>query len=828
MKYEPREVRGNPSSKSVTVCYERYLSSPLFIDAEYMRFYTERHKEVSFWEEQERRAECHAYALERLTPVIQPDERIVGSKTRYTRGAIPYANYASEYILREFRKERHEAQDLVTDLGTGGGIARTVAYAEDHRYDVFCHKFLITPEDKRLLKEVAEYWKDRCMQAEGDRIWKAEYPHADWIQKGWETGLYTAPHDPAPEGRMILDFETALSAGINELIERCQNKIKETLAHPGRIGETKKAHFWRAAVRVLEATKRWVYRYGERAMQLASDESDLQRKRQLQTIAENCFSFGNVPATFYEAIQHFWFLYLAGHIEGAHLGYSVGRFDQYMNAFFREDRQKGILSDSETLELLEMLRIKHTEIEYVASFSWEGLGSGNLFQNMMLGGYTEKGLPADNELSTFLVQAAINVPTIQPTLSVWWTPALSPEFLMKCVACVKTGVGFPAWFNTDVYIKHELQRNPELGIGFIRKQAAMGGCTEPVLQGCSYGVVQPGFINHLKLLEYALFGGKDPKTGIEIDRTEEPTDAESLINAYKTYLGKAIQYWQEYWNLVMEAHSRTVPLIYCSALMQACIDRGKNMDHGGSLNNQTPTTLSSGLVNVVNSIAAIRTAENQGVALPQIKKWLMENWKGFEAERKMVLAAPKWGNDEEEADLLMQDLWDTYCEDVEKTENYLGKPYDPSMLAISTMTPFGKVCIASAEGRFDGEPLADGVTSPYPGTDRKGPMAVLRSVQKIDHTRIRGGLHNMKFHPSTLSGAGGSLKLLQMIRTYFETQTAFQIQFNVVDSRMLRDAQEHPENYRDLIVRVAGFSAYFVELQKSVQDQVIARTEQTL
>jgi formate C-acetyltransferase/4-hydroxyphenylacetate decarboxylase large subunit len=262
--------------------------------------------------------------------------------------------------------------------------------------------------------------------------------------------------------------------------------------------------------------------------------------------------------------------------------------------------------------------------------------------------------------------------------------------------------------------------------------------------------------------------------------------------------------------------------------MKDCIERGKNMDRGGLLNNQTPTTLSSGLVNVVNSIAAIRYAEKEGISLDQVKNWLVENWKGFELERKNMSAAPKWGNDEEEADTLMQELWDTYCEYVEKTENYLGKPYDPSMLAISTMTPFGKVCMASADGRYAGEPVADGVTSPFPGTDRKGPMAVLRSVQKIDHTRIRGGLHNMKFHPSTLSGPAGSLKLLQMIHTYFETQTAFQIQFNVVDSRMLRDAQEHPENYRDLIVRVAGFSAFFVELQKSVQDQVIERTEHIL
>jgi pyruvate-formate lyase len=176
----------------------------------------------------------------------------------------------------------------------------------------------------------------------------------------------------------------------------------------------------------------------------------------------------------------------------------------------------------------------------------------------------------------------------------------------------------------------------------------------------------------------------------------------------------------------------------------------------------------------------------------------------------------------------MRGLWNFYCDTVEAGPNYLGARYDPSMLAISTMTPFGKACGATPDGRVAGEPVADGVTSPHPGTDRRGPTAVLRSAQKVDHSRIRGGLLNLKFHPSALRGTDGSLKLLQLVRTLFETLTAFQVQFNVVDSRMLRDAQAHPEAYRDLIVRVAGFSAFFVELQKSVQDQVIERTEHAL
>ncbi|MCE1248245.1 MAG: hypothetical protein LWY06_16515 [Firmicutes bacterium] len=827
--FAPREIKKEPTTDRIKALYNDYLTAPLFIDCEYLKLYTEKHREVAFREEQERRAECHAYALENITPVIRKNELIAGSKTRYVRGAIPYANYAAGYILRELNREVQEAQDAVTDLGSGGGIAKVHSIAQSGEFEIFCHKFLMTHEDKESLRSCATYWQDKSMQAEGDRLWKTHYPNAGWIEKGWESVLYTAPHDPAPEGRFVIDFDIILGEGLENLIQRILGRVSDLMAKPGAITEISKIHFYRAAVRSLRATIKWAHNYGRLAFEMAEDETDEKVKKNLEIISHNCLTFGRKPESFREAVQHFWFAYLAGHIEGAHLGYSVGRFDRYMYPFYKKSIDDGSIKREEALELLEALRIKHTELEYVASFSWEGLGSGNLFQNLMLGGYTGDGMPADNELSILTVEAAIHTPTTQPTLSIWWNPGLSEEFLLKAVECVKTGVGFPAWFNTDIYIKHELGKNPQLGIEFIRKHAAMGGCTEPVLEGCSYGVVQPGFINHMKVFEIALYGGKDPRTGIVFEERTPPSSAEELKAEYLYFLEKTIRYWQEYWNIVMEAHSRTVPLIFCSAVMKDCVERGLNMDRGGLLNNDSPTTLSSGLVNVANAIAAVSEITGDGgVSFDDMKKALAANWSGFERMHKDFRNAPKWGNDNEFVDSIMKDLWSRYCRFVEQGDNYLGRKYDPSMLAISTYTPFGKVCLATPDGRMSGEPLADGVTSPHPGTDKLGPTAVLRSVKKIDHTRIRGGLHNMKFHPTALTGIEGSLKLLKLIGTYFETQTAFQIQFNVVDSNMLRDAQAHPENYRDLIVRVAGFSAFFVELQKSVQDQVIERTEQGL
>jgi glycyl-radical enzyme activating protein len=303
---------------------------------------------------------------------------------------------------------------------------------------------------------------------------------------------------------------------------------------------------------------------------------------------------------------------------------------------------------------------------------------------------------------------------------------------------------------------------------------------------------------------------------------------EELKTAYYFHLEKAISNWQRYWNLVMSAHKQVVNNYFAAALTKNCIEKGKSLDDGGAIINNTPTTLSSGMVNVANCFAGVETLLNNKLCtMKELREAIAHDWKGYEHLHKAALSAPKWGNNDDSVDKHCVELFNEYCKLVEQQANYLGEPYDPSMLAISTFVPFGKASGASPDGRHKGEPLADGVTSPMPNTDKSGVFSVLKSSQKIDHTKIRGGLLNLKFHPVTLRGQSGSEKLISLIKTYFQ-KNAFQVQFNVVDSNVLKDAQKHPEKYRDLIVRVAGFSAVFVELSEAVQNEVIARTEQFL
>lgn len=716
-------------------------------------------------------------------------------------------------------------QDKVTTIGTGGGIQRSNKLSAEGTHKKFGGRYVISNEDYNKMAETAEYFQDKCMQALGDNIWKTTFPQKDYIEKGWKSVLYTAPHDCAPDGRNILDYETALKKGLKGIINDVDTLIKANeITH---IISSDKLLFWRSCKRVLEGTVKWVKNYATLAESMAQKETNEQRKKELFAIANICQRVPeNPPQNFREAIQAWWMLYVAGHIEGSYLGYSPGRFDRYMYPYLKNDNS---ITADEVLELLELLRVKITEIEMVGSFAWEGLSSGNLFHNMILGGETRDGRAAENPLSYLVLQSAYNCRTVAPTLSIWYTNQTTQDFLLKAAEVVKTGVGFPAFFNFNVYLQHELNKNAsKVSIEDIREYAAVGGCTEPVMEGMAYGIVQAGFINHTKVLELAMNGGVDPVTGIKYDSTELPKTLQELKDAYFFHLQKAISNWQRYWNHVMNAHKQVVNNYFAASLTKDCIKRGLSLDDGGAIINNTPTTLSSGMVNVANSFAGVEELLNKNMCdMATLRDALNKNWVGYENLHNAALKAPKWGNNDDTVDKHCVEIYDKYCKIVESQNNYLGEPYDPSMLAISTFVPFGKVTGATPDGRHKGEPLADGVTSPMPNTDKNGVFAVLKSSQKIDHTKIRGGLLNLKFHPITLKGVAGSEKLLNLIRTYFQ-KNAFQIQFNVVDSKILKDAQKHPENYRDLIVRVAGFSAIFVELSEAVQNEVIARTEQFL
>jgi formate C-acetyltransferase/4-hydroxyphenylacetate decarboxylase large subunit len=813
-----------PSTPRSRFIKQRYFDSALMLDIEYIRHYTASHRKTDGLPAILRRATNHASAIRNITPVIHESDRIVGNKTRFIRGAIPYANYASSPFLREMRKQQQDAQQNHAEQGHGGGIAKSRDEAAAKGMVVVSGKFLIGANELSEFHSICEYWEGKSFMDQSDALWKERFSGASFIEDGWKIGLYTAPHEPCPEGRLILDYETVLSRGLGAILAETRGRISGFI--PTGPEDAAKLLFLKGVEEVLAAALDYCDNHAAEAERLASAEQNPDRKTELLDIAAVCRNVPrNPPRNFREAIQAFWFTYLLGHIEGSHLGYSPGRLDMVLFPHLRNDPTT---SFAQAVELFEELFVKMTQIEYIASLSWQGLGHGNLYQNLILGGVDGSETPADNAVSMAILQAQINMQMTQPTLSVWHDNRLSEQFLFKAAECVKTGVGYPAFFNQRVYVEHE-HKTSGIPKETIRKYAAIGGCTEPTLMGMAHGIVQAGFVNLGKLLDLALNDGVCPVTGLRMFPSRTIASFNDIDSYFKEMMQTTITNWQQYWNLVMVAHRETVPLVYCSALVRNCLETGRSMDDGGAALNQTPTTLASGMVNVANSFAVLQSLcfTRKVCSFEELKVALSHNWEGYEELRKKALNVPHWGNDNDEVDAIFLNLFDSYCAAVRRQKSYLGHPYDPSMLAISTPVPFGRVCAAFPDGRKAGEPLADGVTSPFPGSDKFGPTAVLRSSGKVDHSQIRGGLLNLKFHPSALKGENGSRNLLALIKTYFEYPT-FHLQFNVVDSTMLREAQRHPENYRDLVVRVAGFSAYWVEMSKALQDQVIERTEHAL
>jgi formate C-acetyltransferase/4-hydroxyphenylacetate decarboxylase large subunit len=500
-----------------------------------------------------------------------------------------------------------------------------------------------------------------------------------------------------------------------------------------------------------------------------------------------------------------------------------------MYPFYQRDREEGRITEGEALELLECLRVKHTEIQRALPAVWEAFVSGSLFCNMVLGGCTAEGEDASNELSLLILESAITMQTNQPTLSIRYNDKLNEAFLLKAIELDKTGIGMPAWFSDKVAIEHFLHHK-KASIDDARDWS-IGGCSDMVISGKSFGEIPCplGFTNMGKFLELALYDGVDPRDGASIGiktGNVENMNYEEIVKAFKKQLASGLRLLSSFTNFAMGFHPHTIPLVYHSVLVEDCLDRGKSLDEMGARYNQGFSHFITGLINVANSLAAIKHSvfDNHFFSIKELQEALSGNFEGKEEIHKKLLEAPKFGNNDDYVDQIAADLYRFVAEESLKIPSPLGEPIFPSAYSVTSHPPFGKACGALPDGRKAGITLCDGAVSAFPGTDVHGPTALIRSATKIDALPYKSVQLNVKMHPTALKGIKGSRALLSLVKAFFDLGGYF-IQFNVVDSKMLRDAQKHPERYRDLLVRVAGFTAYWVELSKPVQDEIIQRTD---
>ncbi len=627
-------------------------------------------------------------------------------------------------------------------------------------------------------------------------------------------------------GEITADYQDIIfKKGFGGLKQEALAKLQSL--EPVSAEALEKIDFYNAAVLVCDGIIILAQRYAEKATELAQTETDALRKQELLEIAQICRKVPeHPPENFYEAVQTVWFTQLGSVLSENSLALNIGRFDQYMYPYYAGDIKAGAITPEAAQELIEALWIKLSEWVWAISSNTAKFFAGyNSFQNLTVGGRTRDGRDATNELSYMCLKATENVKTHQPGLSVRIHPDSPEEFLLAVCKLIRVGTGFPAVHNDRVGSEMLL---------------AEGLSPEDARDWNNCGCVVPHFrkvgkwtsavnINLAAAMEYALNRGKSRLTGKEMGLPEVPVSEFKSYEEVKAAFYKQLAYLIKHSVIgsvtAQQIHAEMVPRPYISMLVDGCMEKGKDLSKGGAKYNLGPVLTGIGVADSANSLAAIKKLvfEDGKYTLEQINQALDADWEGYEDLRQAVLACPKYGNDDDYVDSIAAEISDFYYREVRAYKDYFGSPFNSAFMGISNYIPAGSVIGATPDGRRAKTPLTEGV-SPHAGTDLTSPTAAMRSVAKINHDVHSGGtLMNIKLAPELLESERNLKNLAAIIRAYFALG-AFHVQFNVISAETLKKAQEQPEEYKDLLVRVAGYSTQFVNLSREAQNAIIERT----
>lgn len=772
----------------------RFLETTPAICAERAKLITASYRETEGQPMVIRRAKALGKILAEMTVCIDEDELIVGNLCSKPRGSAVFPEFSCKWLEAELDRLEKRTADV----------------------------FLISEETKKSLREeVFPYWEGKTNNEYAAALMKPEALEAH------NALVYTVGnYFYNGVGHISADYGKVLRLGLNGVIAEAEAaKAKFDFVDAQQM---KSLHFLESTILSNKSVIAFAERFAAEAERQARQEKRAERKAELLEIARICRKVPAEPAeTFQEAIQSFWFIHLVIQIESNGHSISPMRFDQYCYPFYQAS--KASLSAEKAQELLDLLWIKFNCLNKVRDEgSTMAFAGYPMFMNIIAGGQTREGKDATNELSLMMLQATANTRLYAPSMSVRIHEGTPEVFYQKAAEVSRSGLGNPAFFSDRTIIPALLDRG--LSIEDARDYGIIG-CVEPQVGGKTEGWHDAAFFNMGKIIELTLNNGYDwntqkqlgPQTG---DVSEFKTFAD-VMTAYRKQTEYFVGLMCHADNMVDLAHSEKVPLPFLSSLVQDCIGRGKSLQEGGAIYNFSGPQ-GVGVANAGDSLTAIKKLcfDDEAISLVELKKVLDKNFEGHEDVRQMLLnRAPKYGNDDDYADEIAVESANIYCREVNKYRNPRGGVFQPGLYPASANVPLGSIVAATPDGRVKGFPLADGV-SPSGGLDAAGPTATVTSVAKLDHvTASNGTLLNQKFHPSAIGGEGGLSNLIAVTETYFKSGGSH-IQYNVVDRSKLLDAQLHPEDYQDLVVRVAGFSAFFTALDKSIQDDIIARTEQ--
>jgi len=743
-----------------------------------------------------KRAKAFRMLLETYPISIDPDELIVGKAAEEPRAALLFPEYSVKWILEELDMFDKREVD----------------------------RFRIDEKDKERLREILPYWMGKTLEDKvsiilPERVKDISTESASIIafRSRSKSGLaHAAPN-----------YEKVLKLGINGIRDEIEAKIKRLdLTNPD---DLEKKIFYDACLIVCDAIIEFSKRYAEKAKELAQKEENRERRAELEKIAQICNQVPANPArTFHEALQSVWFIYLCFRLFENGNSWSFGRFDQYMYPYYKKDLDNNEISVEDAKELLQCFFIKCSEVGgKLYDLKNAQLYAGNPYgETITLGGIKEDGEDAVNELSYLCLDAIAELKLPHPEIAVRIHNKTPDEFLLKVCEVIKLGCGFPKLFNDEVIIQSLLSQGVPLEDA---RNYCIIGCVEPEVPHKTNGWHNAGLINLAKCLELALNDGVCRLTKKQLGpRTGDPrlfSSFEDVLRAFKLQLEYFIRQLVIAVNICDKAHMSFDPQPLASILIDDCLDKGLDWVRGGAHYNWTGIQ-GIGFANVVDSLAAIKKLvfEDKKITMHELIEALDNNFEGRDHLRSMLLDAPKYGNDDDYVDMIGNVIVRMLYNIVKRFKNPRGGCYRIGLYGLTSNIPFGKVVGALPDGRKACEPLADNI-SPMRGRDRQGPTAVFKSVAKLDLARVQNGaLLNVKLSPWILRTQDDVTKLASLIRAYFDLG-GFHVQFNVISKEVLIDAQKHPEKYPNLLVRVSGYCAYFVELSKEVQDDIIARTE---
>ena len=745
--------------------------------------------------------------LENMSIYIEDKTLIVGNQATKNKNAPIFPEYTMEFVLNEL--------DLF----------------EKRDGDVF----YITEETKQQLRDIAPFWENNNLRARGEALLPEE------VSVFMETGVFGMEGKlNAGDAHLAVNYEKILAFGLKGYEERVKDlKAKLDLTDPDSID---KNIFYKAVLIVIEAVHQFAQRYSKLAQELADKEKDSKRKAELLEISRICAKVPYESATsFYEAVQSVWFIQLILQIESNGHSLSYGRFDQYMYPYYIKDIQEKVITKDEALELLTCLWIKTLTINKVRSQAHTLSSAGSpMYQNVTIGGQTPDKKDAVNELSFVVLQSVAQTRLTQPNLTVRYHKNINKAFFDDCIEVMKLGFGMPALNNDEIII-------PSFINWGVKEEDAYNysaiGCVETAVPGkWGYRCTGMSYINFPRVLLCAMNDGVDLTTGKRFTKGygyfKDMKSYEELLSAWDKTVREMTRYSVIVENAIDKASERDVPDILCSALIDDCIGRGKTIKEGGAVYDFI-SGLQVGIANMADSLAAIKKLVFEEKKITPIQLWnaILDDFQSDENKKiqaMLIDEVPKYGNDIDYVDNLVVEAYDSYLDEIKKYPNTryhrgpIGGIRYGGTSSISANVGQGMGTMATPDGRNAYEPLAEGC-SPAHNADKNGPTAVFKSVAKLPTEKITGGvLLNQKMTPQMLSTEENKQKLEMLIRAFFNRLHGYHVQYNIVSRETLIDAQKYPEKHKDLIVRVAGYSAFFNVLSKKTQDDIIGRTEQCL